>query len=218
MTPIPSRGRRLRRAVLCLALGLAAASGAQAERADRSKPVNLEANRITVDDARKLHVFEGNVRLVQGTLLILADKLVVSQDAEGFQKGIAYGAPARFRQKREGVDDYVEGEAERIEYDARTERAEFFGKARVKSGGDEVRGGYIGYDAIGERYLATAAGADGKPAADGEGRVRAVIQPKAKPAAESTGAAGAAPGAATPAPIIPDPAPLKAEPELKSKP
>lgn len=192
------------RLTVALALGVAAAAPAWAERADRSKPVNLEANRITVDDAKKVHVFEGNVRLVQGTLTILADKIVVSQDAEGFQKGVAHGTPARFRQKREGVDEYVEGEAERIEYDARTERAEFFGKARVKSAGDEVRGAYIAYDGVGERYLATSAGADGKPAADG--RVRAVIQPKAKPA---DGAA---------APVVPDPAPLKSEPELKNKP
>lgn len=193
---------------LASALGLGALSPAFAERADRGKPVNLEANRITVDDAKKVHVFEGNVRLVQGTLVILADKLIVSQDAEGFQKGVAHGAPARFRQKREGIDEYVEGEAERIEYDARTERAEFFGKARVKSGGDEVRGAYIAYDGIGERYLASSAGADGKPVAGADGRVRAVIQPKARPAD----------GSAAPAPVAPDPALLKRDDELKSKP
>ena len=186
-----------------LALSLAGlALPAQAERADREKPVNLEAARITVDDAKKVHVFEGSVSLAQGTLLLLADRIVVSQDADGFQKGIAYGAPARFRQKREGRDDYVEGEADRIEYDARSERAEFFGKARVKSAGDEVKGAYIGYDAVTERYLATATGsaADGKPVKGSDGRVRAVIQPK--------GNKGAAD------PVATDPALLKPAREL----
>lgn len=191
---------------LVLALAAAAVSftlPAHAERADREKPVNLEAARITVDDAKKVHVFEGNVSLAQGTLLLLADKIVVSQDADGFQKGIATGNPARFRQKREGRDDYVEGEAERIEYDARSERAEFFGKAKVKSAGDEVKGAYIGYDAITERYLATATAgaADGKPVKGSDGRVRAVIQPK--------GNKGVAP-----APAAPDPVPLKPAKEL----
>jgi len=192
---------------LVLALAAAAVSftlPARAERADREKPVNLEAARITVDDAKKVHVFEGNVSLAQGTLLLLADRIVVSQDADGFQKGIATGTPARFRQKREGRDDYVEGEAERIEYDARSERAEFFGKAKVKSAGDEVKGAYIGYDAVTERYLATATAgaADGKPVKGSDGRVRAVIQPKGKGAA--------------PAPVTPDPVPLKPAKELQA--
>lgn len=197
------------RAVLAAAtLAFACAAPARAERADRDKPVNLEAARITVDDAKKVHVFEGNVSLAQGTLLLLADKVVVSQDADGFQKGIAYGNPARFRQKREGRDEYIEGEAERIEYDARSERAEFFGKAKVKSAGDEVKGAYIGYDAVTERYLATATanGADGKPVR-GDGRVRAVIQPK-----------GNKGGATAPAaPTAPDPVPLKSAKELQGQ-
>lgn len=155
------------------------AGTAHAERADRNKPVNLEADRVTVDDIKRVHVFEGNVLLSQGTLSIKSAKLVVTQDAEGFQKGVASGGAdglARFRQKREGKDEYVEGEAERIEYDSRSEKSEFFTRAYVKSGVDEVRGNYIQYDGITEQYLVTAVpGAKpGTPA----GRVTAIIQPK----------------------------------------
>ncbi|MFI4981544.1 MAG: LptA/OstA family protein, partial [Nevskiales bacterium] len=64
---------------------------ALAEKADRDKPVNLEADRITVDDAKKVQVFEGNVQLIQGTLIIRCDKLIVTQDGEGFQSGTASG-------------------------------------------------------------------------------------------------------------------------------
>ncbi len=152
---------------------------AQAERADRDKPVNLEADRVTVDDIKRVHIFEGNVALTQGTLLIRSAKLVVTQDAEGFQKGVASGGAdglARFRQKREGKDEYVDGEGERIEYDSRSEKSEFFIRAYVKSGVDEVRGNYIQYDGITEQYLVTSVpGAKpGTPAA----RVTAIIQPK----------------------------------------
>jgi len=150
-----------------------------AERADRNKPVNLEADRVTVDDIKRVHVFEGNVVLTQGSLSIRSAKLVVTQDAEGFQKGVASSGAdglARFRQKREGKEEYVEGEAERIEYDSRSEKSEFFTRAYVKSGVDEVRGNYIQYDGISEQYLVTAVpGAKpGTPA----GRVTAIIQPK----------------------------------------
>lgn len=152
---------------------------AHAERADREQQVNLEADRITIDDQRKVHVFEGRVRLSQGSLLIEAERIVVSQDAAGFQRGIASGAPARFRQKREGRDEYVSGEAERVEYDAKSERVEFFGKALVRSGADEIRGAYIGYDAREERYLAAAQAPQGGSTAAADGaRVRATIQPR----------------------------------------
>ena len=168
--------------ILLACLGILAAAPARAERADRDKPVNLEADRISVDDAKKVQVLEGNVQLVQGTLVIRTGKLVVTQDAEGFQKGVAHGGEgglARFRQKREGRNEYVDGEAERIEYESRAEKAEFFGRAVVRSGLDEVRGQYISFDGKTEQYLvtggpnATSAAAAGRPE-----RVRAVIQSK----------------------------------------
>ena len=133
-------------ALAFLALGLVAALQplpALAELADREKPVNIEANRLTVDDRNKVHVFEGNVVLTQGSLVIKGDRLVVMQGPDGFQTGVATGSdkrPATFRQKREGSNEFVEGEAERIEYDSRAERARRLNHARVENGGDEVRG------------------------------------------------------------------------------
>lgn len=152
---------------------------AHGEKADRDKPVNLEADRITVDEAKQTQVFEGNVVLTQGTLVIRTDKMMVSQDANGYQKGVALGGQdglARFRQKREGRSDYVEGEAERIDHDAKTEKSEFHVRAHVKSGQDDVKGPYIQFDSKTETYLVsgTPGASPGKP----QERVRAVIQPR----------------------------------------
>ena len=163
---------------------------ASAERADRDKPVHLEAARVTVDDVKRTHVFEGNVVLTQGSLAIRTAKLVVTQDAEGFQKGVATsgeGGLARFRQKREGKDEYIDGEAERIEYDSRGEKAEFYNQAFVKSGADEVRGHFISYDGRTEQYVVTAT--PGANPGSKEARVTAIIQPKnakSAPAAPAT--------------------------------
>lgn len=184
---------------LLLAAGSLFALPARAERADRDKPVHLEAARVSVDDQKRVHVFEGNVILTQGTLSIRSAKLVVTQDAEGFQKGVATGGEgglARFRQKREGKDEWVEGEAERIEYDAKTEKAEFFNRAYVKSGVDEVRGNYIFYDGLTEQYLVTAA--PGAKPGSPQGRVQAIIQPKS--AKKSGAAESAADSSAKPVP------------------
>jgi lipopolysaccharide export system protein LptA len=179
------------------ALTLACAFSAQAERADRDRPVNIEADRMDADDAQKTAVFEGHVMLTQGTLRIRADRITVRQDSDGFQYGIALGKPATFRQKREAVDDYVEAEAERIEYDGRAERVQLFNRAQLRrDGGDDIRGNYISYDSKTERFTVQAA--KDAPAQTGGDRVRAVIMPKVK--------AGSAAGPATPLELKPAPA------------
>jgi lipopolysaccharide export system protein LptA len=161
---------------------LVASAQSYAERGDRNQPINIEADRITVDEAKKIQTFEGNVQLSQGTMMIRAEKLVVSQDANGFQKGVAYSGASRlasFRQKRDGRNEYIEGEADRIEHDAKSEKTELFNKAHIKSGLDEVHGQYISYDAKTENYLVSGNSPDttgGQSATPG--RVRAVIQPK----------------------------------------
>lgn len=112
--------------------------------------------------------------------------MVVTQDATGYQKGVATGGEgglARFRQKREGINEWMEGEAERIEHDAKTEITRFFVRSHVKSGGDEVRGQYIEYNSLTENYTVTnSSDAKSVPSAgDQSKRVRAIIQPKTAP-------------------------------------
>jgi lipopolysaccharide export system protein LptA len=177
------RARRLRRAAgvaaaaLCALVAFALPAGA--EKADRDKPVNLEADRVTIDDAKQLAVFEGNVVLTQGTLQIRGDRMEVRQDKEGFKQGTTWGNPAAFRQKRDGYDEYIEGWAGRIEYDGRAEKVEMFTRAQLKRGQDEVRGDYISYDARSEFFQVTGGPKTATPDNPG-GRVRAIIQPKSK--------------------------------------
>jgi lipopolysaccharide export system protein LptA len=169
------------RAVLALVLAAAlAAPLAHADRTDRDKPVNIEADRMLADDGKQTVIFEGRVVLTQGTFVLRADKLTVRQDKEGFQSGVAVGAPARFRQKRDGADEWIDGEALRIEFDGKAERVELFDRARVTRDKDEVRGNYISYDTRSEIYRVQ--GAKELPAAPAgrDGRVRATIQPKKK--------------------------------------
>jgi lipopolysaccharide export system protein LptA len=188
---LPPAGRLLRLvAATVLVAGLGSAAQALAERADRDKPVNLEADRVDLDDAKKEAVFVGAVTLTQGTLTIKADKIIVKQDAEGFQYGIAYGNPAHFRQRREGSDEYIEGFSERLEYDGKADKVQMFTNARIQRGGDEVRGDYIAYNAVTEFFQVIGGGKSAASASNPQGRVHAVIQPKPKP-----GTPGTSPGA-----------------------
>ena len=150
-------------------------SALHAEQADSTKPIEIEANRMSADDSRRMNVFEGNVVVTRGTLNIRADRIVVRQDAEGNQYATATGNPVRFRQRqdpkppeKEGV--WMDGEAKRIELDERSGKIELFEEARVNRGGDEVKGNYILVDQRSDFFTVT----PGR----GEGRVRATIQPK----------------------------------------
>lgn len=162
---------------LLLMLSVAAFS-ASAEKADREKPINLEADAVTVNDAKKTSTYTGNVILTQGTLIIRGDKLIVREDKDGFQHSTSYGNPTTFKQKREGKNEYIEGSGQRIEYDARMDKVQLFTKAWVKRGDDIVHGDYISYDANAEYAEAIGGGSSAATDATPRGRVRAVIQPK----------------------------------------
>ncbi|HXC39258.1 MAG TPA: lipopolysaccharide transport periplasmic protein LptA [Burkholderiales bacterium] len=177
---------------------------AHAEKADRDKPVNIESDRMNANDAKKTAVFDGKVVLTQGTMTIRAERIIVVQDAQGFQSGTAIGSPATFRQKREGVNEYIEAEAERIEYNGRADKVEFFNRARLRRDcGDDVRGGYISYDSRSEFFTVNSAGANasntsnaqGTQAPKPAGRVSAVLMPKTPSADPASPCPGVKPAA-----------------------
>ena len=160
-------------------MGVLSAGSVLAERADSDKPVHLESDRATVENTGRSNakdrtsVFTGNVVFTQGTLVIRSDKMVVNEDANGFKNMTAYGNLTRFRQKRDGMDEYVEGWGERMEYDSAADKVELFNQARLKRGLDEVHGDYISYNATTE-FFQVNKGVKAKS----DSRVRAVIQPK----------------------------------------
>ena len=126
--------------------------------------------------------------------MLKADRIVVNQDESGFQSGVAYGKPAYFRQKREGYEDFIEGEAERLEYHGQQEKVELFINAKLTRGGDEVRGNYISYSALTE-FFEVMGEQPGATAGSTGGRVRAIIQPRNDEAnGDSAGSSQAQPG------------------------
>jgi lipopolysaccharide export system protein LptA len=166
--------------LLVLALALAWSS-ASAEKADREKPTQVEANRMSADDVRRLNIFEGDVVVTRGTITLRADRLVVRQDAEGFQYSTATGKPVRFKQRQDPKPpategEWMEGEANRMEMDDRKGTIELFEDAWVRRGGDEVAGDYIFVDQRSDFFRVSSG--KGKPAGKSEGRVRAILQPK----------------------------------------
>ncbi len=200
-------------AVLALAAALAAAP-AFAEKADRFKPLNVEADQPGRIDLLNQHVvFNGNVVVTKGTMTIRAGRIEVRETPDGYHSAVALGSadkPATFRQKRDGVDEWIEGEAERLEYDGKTDTIRFVTNAAVRrlrgsTVADEIAGNVVSYDSIAEVFNVIG-GAAATPTNPG-GRVRAVLTPREGTAAAAEAAAAAA---SQPAP------PLKLSPSLGS--
>jgi len=165
-------------------LGLCFTQSVWAERADREKPIHLEADRATVEDvnrkeSNRVSVFTGNVILTQGTLRISADKVIMKEDLHGFRYATAIGDLVSFRQKRDGLNEYVEGWSQRAEYDSKTDKIELFRQARLKRGSDEVQGDYISYDMNNDVVLVLGSKERGDETGPDK-RVRITIQPKNK--------------------------------------
>src|SRR3954454_3410964 len=127
-----------RPAFFCVA-SLLFANACFGEKADKDKPTQVEANRMQSDETRRMNIFEGNVVVTKGTLTVRAERLVVRQDAEGFQYTTATGAPVRFRQRQDPKDGkegaWMDGEALRLEMDDRKSTIELFDSARVNRDG-----------------------------------------------------------------------------------
>ena len=175
-----------------LFLALALPGGlATAEKADKNKPMNVEADALRYDDLKQTSVFTGRVVITKGTIVIRGARVDVRQDPEGYQYGVVTaesGKLAFYRQKREGVDEYIEGEGETIEYDGKADRVKFVKRAELRRyrGGtvsDEMVGNVITYDNGTDVFTV-----DGGPASPAVGgRVRAVISPRPGASAPAAG-------------------------------
>jgi len=188
---------------------------ARAQKLDRDQPTNVEADRLEYDDSRQRTVFIGKVVLTKGSLVIRGDRLVLDQGAGEKQTAVATGKPASFRQKRDGVDQFLEGTAAKIEYDSAAEKLVFSGGSiltRLECGRqtDQISGALIVYDARAETFSV-----DGKPQADGGGRVRVTIQPRSEPRQDSRQSDTTARKSAAPCPPS-APVELKTAPRIAS--
>jgi lipopolysaccharide export system protein LptA len=157
---------------------------AWAEKADRNKPMNVEADVLRYDDVQQTTVFTGRVVLTKGSITIRGAKLEVRQDPEGYQYGTVTGTAAElafFRQKRDGMDEFIEGQGETLVYNGKADTVRFEKSAvlrryRGTTLADEVSGAHILYENLTDKFSVdgSSPGATGAP----KGRVRATLTPK----------------------------------------
>ncbi len=148
-----------------------------AEKADRDKPTTIDSDRLSHDDQKQITTFSGNVVLTKGTLQMRGDRMELWQDANGNYFGVMTGRPARFRQKRDGVNEFMEGESGRMDYNGKEETVVLSGNAIMRRVAgdqlkDQVSGDRLTYNNLTERYLVESG--------EGQPRSRMFLMPKSE--------------------------------------
>jgi lipopolysaccharide export system protein LptA len=190
------------RAILAVLALSGMASLAQAEAADRAKPMNIEADSMRYDDLKQTSVFTGNVVATKGSIIIRGDRIDVRQDPEGYQYAVVTVGPGKlayFKQKRNvGADEWIEGQSQEIDYDSRADNVKFIRDAVMRrllgaTPNDESSGPLIVYDQSNDTFTVNGAGLppNAGVATQPSGRVRAVLTPK--PVAPAPAPSSAAP-------------------------
>jgi lipopolysaccharide export system protein LptA len=176
---------------LSLALGFAlcaclCSTAAWAEKADKNKPLNAEADALRYDDLKQTSVFTGNVVITKGSIILRGSTVTVRQDNEGFQYGNLTetgGKRAFFRQKREGLNEWIEGEAETVYYDGKADTVTFTKNAVLRrfkgtALNDETTGSQITYDNVTDVFNVVGGPANAS-ATNPTGRIRIMMTPQA---------------------------------------
>ena len=170
---------------------------AAAEKADRDKPMNIEADALKHDDQKQVTTFSGKVLMTKGSLVLKAAHMEVKQDGQGNQIAKLSAEPGErvfFRQKREGLNEYTEGEAETAIYNSQADTLTLSTRAelRLLRGtvvADRIQGQQIVMNNTTEVFSV-----DGKSNAvagdSGSQRVKATLTPRAKTNAPATASPG----------------------------
>lgn len=162
---------------------------ATAEKADSLKEAVIGYDSLDVDEVTGTRILTGNVILTRGTLELKSDRALVKETPEGYMSvtlTAANGKVATFRQKRDGGPNlWVEGQAERIEYDERTELMRLYSNAVIKElensrMTNQVTGPFISYD--NRREVATVRNDVSGQSKVGGGRGTLILAPKRAPA------------------------------------
>lgn len=124
---------------LILTLGIALTPAAMALKSDRTAPMDLKAERWQGSMQTGKQVWEGNVRIVQGSLNIAADRGTIAYQNGQVDSALLEGSPATVVQARDGGGQ-VRAQARRIDYDLAANKVILTGAVQIEENGNTTTG------------------------------------------------------------------------------
>ena len=156
---------------LCLtSILLSATPYAFALKGDTSQPIDVLSDNQSLNMEKSTATFTNNVIIKQGTIVIKAQKVIVTRPPKGSNTKDtidAYGYPVYFEQQLDNGKP-VKGHANKVHYDLGGELVTLTGKAELSQQGSKINGRHITYDVKNQQLKAN--GSKGK-------RVRTILIP-----------------------------------------
>ncbi|HEC14076.1 MAG TPA: lipopolysaccharide transport periplasmic protein LptA [Acidiferrobacteraceae bacterium] len=159
-------------------LMLLATPPTSALKSDKDQAAIVDADNIEMDFNTGDRIYTGNVSVRQGSMLLRSDKLVVKFKDDALQNAVAYGKPARFRQRPDGKGEDVRGKALRIVFDEINNKIHLYNKAEVTQGQNTIKSKEIHYDMTTSKVIIKGAASSQSGGMDAGGRARIIIRPK----------------------------------------
>ena len=151
---------------------------------DRDQPIEVEADRLEMREQENISIYEGNVRLVQGSLNISSDRLVIHfNENNDLTLMEMTGKPARFRQLDNEQQEML-GIGEQIDYIESESLLKLRGNASFQQASDLIKSELI---LINTQTNGIQAGS-----AQSEDRVKMVIKPRQGKVPEQSGSSNQA--------------------------
>jgi lipopolysaccharide export system protein LptA len=123
------------------------AGAAQALPDDKKQNMSISGNKQEVNLKVGEVIYTGDVKLVQGTLEINAQKITVRKDKKQAEESItAEGNPARYQQQPEAGKPMIHAEASVIHYNLKTEQLTLEKNVSIEQNGTVTKAGHVEYD------------------------------------------------------------------------
>lgn len=138
---------------------------------DAAQPINIVSDNQSLDMDSSVVTFTDNVVITQGSILIKAQKVVITRPPEKSNKKDvveAFGSPVTLQQTLDN-GKVVKGKAEKVHYDLTTEFLTLTGKAELNQQDSHIRSNSITYDVKKQKL---------KAQGSTQSRVKTVLIPK----------------------------------------
>ena len=142
---------------------------------DSEQLIQFQSDRFEMDEIRRTQTYSGAVEMIQGSMKILADKVIIIREDNRVARIIATGQPARYSQVARPGEEPIQASARRMEYDVESKNLQLLEEAFIVQKGSSLSGNRINYDV--KRALVKA---EGKQQGGADDRVRMIIPPADK--------------------------------------
>jgi lipopolysaccharide export system protein LptA len=124
---------------------------------DATQPIKVKAQTVLIDEKQGFSVYTGKASVIQGSLILSAEKIQLLSNQTQVTKVVAKGNKkqrAHYQQSQPNQSRFIEATADNITYLVQKEMVHLKGHAHLVQGFDSFSGGTLDYDIKNDKVIA----------------------------------------------------------------